>query len=141
MMKKQIQTLIPAFAAAQLFMTPAAYGAQGNPVCTPERDLLSIPEIQSKNGVLKGVVTLADEKRAMAGKDGACDWQHLRYFSGYSLQDKKPPAWPAGRRVGTDARNPGSPAAGAAGRRDARRRQSFFLQIHRVVAPTVGVFA
>jgi FtsP/CotA-like multicopper oxidase with cupredoxin domain len=67
------------------------------PNCTPGRDLLTVPEIKAKNGKLLGVVMLADEQRTLAGlatsSGSPCNFQQLRFFEGYSLQEPQTP-WP-----------------------------------------------
>jgi FtsP/CotA-like multicopper oxidase with cupredoxin domain len=72
------------------------FPAHAEPICTPGRDLITIPEIKSQGGRLQGVVTLSDEERSLAGSaDGTtCDPQQLRFFKGYSTQGPKEP-WPS----------------------------------------------
>jgi FtsP/CotA-like multicopper oxidase with cupredoxin domain len=64
--------------------------------CTPGRDLLTMPEIKSSGGRLKGVIMLADEQRSLAGAATGtpCAKQHLRYFKGFSTQEPVKP-WPS----------------------------------------------
>jgi len=69
------------------------HAQQAEPNCAPLRDLVTIPAIEHQNGRLRGVVMLADEDRALAGAT-SCDWQHLRYFKGYSLLTENPVPWP-----------------------------------------------
>lgn len=74
--------------AATLAVFPAA--AQ-RPNCTPGRDLVSMPEIRSQNGLLRGVLMLSDEQRSVAGSStgSPCNPQQLRYFLGYSAQGSR----------------------------------------------------
>ena len=75
--------------------TLAALPAAAQPDCSPGRDLLTIPEIRSQNGKLKGVVRLAAEPRSVAGTAAGtpCRNQQLRYFEGYSTQEPRR-EWP-----------------------------------------------
>lgn len=72
------------------------FPAPAQPICTPGRDLIPIPEIKSQSGRLQGVVTLSDEERSLAGSatGSPCDTQRLRFFKGYSTQGPKKP-WPS----------------------------------------------
>ncbi|MGH8589121.1 MAG: multicopper oxidase domain-containing protein [Gammaproteobacteria bacterium] len=81
------------FALTTMFVV---FPAHAQPNCTPGRDLITIPEIKSKEGRLQGVVTLSDEERSLAGSaTGApCDTQQLRFFKGYSTQEPRKP-WPS----------------------------------------------
>ena len=77
-------------------MTVCALSPAHAQVCTPGRDLITIPEIKSKSGRLQGVVTLSDEQRSLAGSatGSPCNKQQLRYFKGYSTQEPIKP-WPS----------------------------------------------
>src|SRR5687767_7700467 len=79
--------------ALALCISFAAHAQQ--PDCTPGRDLLTMPEIKSKGGRLKGVLMLSDEQRSLPGQATGtpCANQRLRLFKGYSLQEPVKP-WP-----------------------------------------------
>jgi FtsP/CotA-like multicopper oxidase with cupredoxin domain len=67
------------------------------PNCSPGRDLIAIPEIKSENGRLRGVISLRDQDRSLAGSATGtpCNTQRLRYFMGYKpVEGKIPPDWP-----------------------------------------------
>ena len=78
----------------------AAFPAHAQqPDCTPKRDLLKIPEIQSdkQSHILKATVILSDEQRSLAGisATGAsiCNLQHVRMFKGSVTGHPEP--WPS----------------------------------------------
>jgi FtsP/CotA-like multicopper oxidase with cupredoxin domain len=81
-------------ATVVVLSTVSAY-AQQQPICAPGRELLTVPEIKSKNGKLQGVVMLSDEQRSLASSASGtpCNAQQLRFFSGYSTQEPVTP-WP-----------------------------------------------
>jgi FtsP/CotA-like multicopper oxidase with cupredoxin domain len=76
--------------AASPWLIPRA-AAQS--ACEPGRDLLTIPEIKSKNGVLKAEIKLTSGKRTLWGLlgDNRCASQDLRYFTGRDLSDPPKP--------------------------------------------------
>lgn len=82
--------------AAAVTAFAALPAAAQQPVCTPGRDLLTVPEIRSQNGKLEGVVRLADEPRSVAGAAAGtpCRNQQLRYFEGWSTLEPRQD-WPA----------------------------------------------
>ncbi len=63
--------------------------------CTPLRDLITIPEIESENGRLQATVILSDEQRSLAGSAAGtpCDFQRLRFFKGFKTSQPTP--WPS----------------------------------------------
>lgn len=74
-------------------------GAAGAQDCSPGRDLVTIPEITRQNdGVLRGVVLLADDQRSIAGSATGqpCETQQIRYFSGYAGSLSDDARWPSG---------------------------------------------
>jgi FtsP/CotA-like multicopper oxidase with cupredoxin domain len=64
--------------------------------CAPKRDLITIPEIKSQNGRLKGTIVLGEETRLVPGKEGGapCADPSLRYFHGFSAAEPTRP-WPS----------------------------------------------
>lgn len=66
------------------------------PDCSPGRPLLSIPEIASKDGKLKGVVLLGDEVRSLSedSSGAGCEPLDLRFFQGWSTQEPRK-EWPS----------------------------------------------
>jgi len=70
-------------------------GAQ-QPDCSPGRPLLSMPEIESKDGKLQGVVLLGDEKRSLSedASGAGCESLDLRFFQGWSTQEPRE-EWPS----------------------------------------------
>ena len=84
------------FALTTLLAVLSARAQAAPPICTPGRDLITIPEIKSQGGFLRGVVMLSDEDRSMPGASSgsSCDTQHLRFFKGYSTQEPMKP-WPS----------------------------------------------
>jgi len=63
--------------------------------CTPLRDLITIPEIESETGRLQATVILSDEQRSLAGSAAGtpCDFQRLRFFKGFKTSQPTP--WPS----------------------------------------------
>src|SRR6266404_2244100 len=80
-------------------MISAAFQVRGQiPDCSPQRDLLKIPEVKSdpSSHILKATVVLSDDKRALAGISPTgtptCNFVQLRLFQGYPTG--KLQAWP-----------------------------------------------
>ena len=74
---------------------PAPTQAQQVVPCPPEQQpLLTMPEIRSANGKLRGTVKLIDGVRTLwgAGSDTRCATQNLRYLSGSDASNPQP--WP-----------------------------------------------
>jgi len=64
--------------------------------CPPlNQDLITVPEIRSRNGRLRAVLTLTDEKRTLWGsiQDTRCAIQDVRFFKG--SDPASPTLWPA----------------------------------------------
>lgn len=87
--------LSSAVCALTMMLALAPAGAQ-EPDCSPGRPLLSMPEIESKDGKLKGVVLLADEVRSLSedSSGAGCERLDLRFFQGWSTQEPRK-EWPS----------------------------------------------
>ena len=82
--------------------------AQTPNTCQPGQDLITIPEIRSENGLLRGEITITDGKvtdgkRTLWGSatDPRCIPQDLRYFKGRNLLKPGPedPAFSTGEPI------------------------------------------
>jgi FtsP/CotA-like multicopper oxidase with cupredoxin domain len=85
---------------AIIFVSPAqAQLPKEPPVCTAERDLITIPEVKrdEKGKKLRAVLILSDEYRSMGGskRGERCLWQRLRYLKGWDAAADPPPTWPS----------------------------------------------